>query len=308
MNGARGLQSRSAVAWVLVALLISTGVQAGTTVVDAKGHAIEIQNSSRIISVGGTLTEIVYAVGVDERLVGADTTSVWPEAARDLPKVGYQRALSAERVLSLKPTLVLATIHAGPPAVMDQLRAAGVTLLIVNGDPTVKAARQRIESVARALDRAQVGEAIVKCLSVGLDVLQQQLAIVNKKPRVLYLAAHGQRTPLAAGRETAADAIVQLAGGKNAVTGYSGYQPLTPEAAVAAQPDVILVSEQEAERLGGIETLRQTPGLALTPAGKNRRVVSMDGLYLLGFGPRLGAAAHDLAAALHPATKLATRD
>ncbi len=273
---------------------------AAVTVAGADGRPVEIRDTSRIVSLSGAVTEIVFALGAGDRVVGVDTTSSYPEAARRLPTVGYQRALSAEGVLSLRPTLVLATMDAGPPAAIAQLRASGVALLLVPAEPTIDGVRAKVRAVAQALGLAERGEALVRIIEADLARAAALVERARGRPQVLFLLGRLEATPQAAGTGTAADAMIRLAGGANAVTGYAGYRPLTPEAAVAAAPDVLLVTEAGLEGAGGIEGLLALPGLALTPAGRARRVVAMDALYLLGFGPRVGQAALDLARRLHP--------
>jgi iron complex transport system substrate-binding protein len=251
----------------------------------------------RIVSVGGELTEIVYALGAEARLVGVDTTSQWPAATRALPKVGYMRTLSAEGILSLAPTLVLATTHAGPPVVLSQLREAGVPLVILPAEPNVAGAEAKIRGVAEALGLESQGPVLVRALRSRVE---RALAGIpaGAGPRVLFLMGFQQGAPIAAGEGTSAQAMIELAGGTNALTGFSGYRPVSPEALTQARPEVLLMPEHALGAMGGAEGILSRPGIEPTCAGRQRRVVVMDGLYLLGFGPRLGEAVTDLAQAL----------
>lgn len=258
--------------------------------------------ASRVVSVGGSLTEIVYALGATDALVGTDTSSGYPEAATRLPQVGYQRRLSAEGVLSLNPTLVLATADAGPPAAMEQIRSAGVPVMTVPSARTPDGIKQKIRTVARALGREEKGEELARILDADLLLAKAYLAGANMKPRVLFIYARGQGTMMVSGSGTSAHTMIQLSGAENAVSGYDNYKPLTAEAVVAAEPDVILMLSSGLESLGGVDGLLKAPGVALTPAGKNRRIVAMDGLYLLGFGPRTGKAVLELAREFHSET------
>ncbi|MGQ0594963.1 MAG: heme/hemin ABC transporter substrate-binding protein [Gammaproteobacteria bacterium] len=266
----------------------------GSMWVGAETAATEGQ---RIVAVGGELTEIVYALGAEARLVGVDTTSRWPAAARALPKVGYMRNLSAEGVLSLAPTLVLCTTHAGPPVILSQLREAGVPLLILPAEPNVAGAEAKIRGVAGALGLETQGEAMVRTLRSRVE---RALAGIpaGAGPRVLFLMGLQQGALIAAGAGTSAQAMIELAGGTNALRGFSGYRPISPEALAQARPEVLLVPEHALGAMGGAEGILSRPGIEVTCAGRNRRLVFMDGLYLLGFGPRLGEAVTDLAQAL----------
>lgn len=271
-----------------------------TALLGTTGDAEEMpDDSSRIVTLGGTITEIVFAMGAGERVVGVDASSSFPEAANQLPKVAYHRRLSAEGVLSLRPTLIIATTEAGPPEAIQQLESAGVTVLVLPHEPTVENAIAKIERIAAALNVQARGAALIQALKEELSQVQSAIPQTAAQAKILFLYARGQGTLMVAGQDTGADTMIGLAGGTNAVQGYSGYKPLTSEAAVAAAPDVILLMDSGLESVGGAQGLWQLPGLALTPAGQQGRVLSMDGLLLLGFGPRLGQAVLALNQALY---------
>lgn len=267
---------------------------------DAEGHAIVIRDNSRLVAVGGAITEMVYALGAGAKLVGVDTSSTYPESATTLPRVGYQRLLSAEGVLSLNPRLILVSAEAGPPAAISQLRATGVPVLKVPVAYTIDGVQAQIRLVAQALGLRSRGEELVQLLMHDMAAAKAMLHGIRSQPRVLFVYARGSGAMHVSGHGTAADAMIRLAGGMNAVTGYEGYKPLTAEAVVAAAPEVILMPTRGLEIVGGIHGLLTVPGIALTPAGEQHRVVAMDDLYLLGFGPRTGQAVRELASLLHP--------
>jgi iron complex transport system substrate-binding protein len=260
----------------------------------------------RLISIGGPVTEIVYALDANKNLIGTDTSSIYPEAATKLPQVGYQRSLSAEGVLGLRPTLILASADAGPTPVVEQLKQSGVNWVTIPAENSVEGAKAKIGSVAHALHRDAQGEALVLHLDEEIVKAQGLLASEKSKPKVLFIYARGGGTVNVAGQGTAADAMITLAGGVNAVTGYTGYKPITAEAVVAAAPDIILIPSRGLESVSGIDGLLAQPGLAETPAGKSRKVVAMDDLLLLGFGPRLGEAVLQLTKLLHGQESAAT--
>ena len=255
--------------------------------------------SQRLVVVGGALTEIVFHLGAGDRVVGVDTTSQWPVAASALPKVGYQRSLAAEGVLSLRPDLVLLTEAAGPPAVLQQIRAAGVTVESIETEDSIEGLVEKVQRVAALIGREVEGESLVAQLREDMQSLHRQLAGVEQGPRVAFLLSVGRGNTLASGRDTSADAAVVLAGGVNALSAYSGYKPLNAEAMIAAAPDVLLTTERTLEQIGGKEKLMRLPGVAQTPAGRAGRIEAMDGLFLLGFGPRTPAALRELASRLH---------
>lgn len=256
------------------------------------------QGARRAVSVGGAVTEIVYAVGAGGTLVGADSTSTFPAPAEKLPRVGYMRQLSAEGVLALKPDLLLATAEAGPPAVLSQIESAGVPVRRLAVRHSIESLRENVREVAGCFGVADDGRRLIAEIDALWATARGRVAAATGRPRVLFVLAHGGGAPMVAGGGTAADAMIAYAGGVNAVQGMQGYKPLTAEAALAAAPEVILITQQGLDEAGGLDRLLARPGLALTPAGRGRRVIAMDALYLLGFGPRLPGAVLDLAARL----------
>ena len=256
--------------------------------------------AQRVVSIGSALTEIIYALGAEKMLVGVDTTSLYPAAARSLPQVGYMRALSAEGVLSLRPSLVIATTAAGPSTTLDQLKATGIEVLILPDHFDYESVVAKIELVGKLTGKTAEAQAMIAQGRADMANLAAKLAAVPARPRVLFLLSMGGGAPQAAGAGTAADGIIRLAGGTNAVEGYSGYRPLTPEAVIASRADFVLVTRQTVEAMGSIEKILAEPALSQTPAGKAGHVLQFDTLLLLGFGPRTPEAATQLAVALHP--------
>ena len=197
--------------------------------------------------------------------------------------------------------MVLAVEDAGPPAVLDQMREAGLPVVLIPDEPSPAGVLEKIMRVAVTLGEEEKGRALAARLKGKLDALAAAVARLPMRPRVLFLLSIGRGgAPLAAGRKTAAAAIIELAGGVNAVDAFEGYKPLSPEAAVAAAPDVILVTNRSLRLMGGQAGLIGIPEIALTPAGQGRRIIAMDGLLLLGFGPRTGIAIERFAKRLHP--------
>ncbi len=248
----------------------------------------------RVVTIGGALTETIYALGAEQLLVGNDTTSYYPAAADKLPKVGYQRTLSAEGILSLSPDLVILTDDAGPPAVIKQLSHAGVELLKVPAGRDFSDVKTTIVRIANALDYTANSTALIAELEAEVTALDASIAEQVEKKHVLFALQHSGGAPLVAGANTSADSMIRLSGADNVVSAYSGYKPLTPEALIALQPDVILVTSQGLQQTGGVEQLLKIPGLAFTPAARSGHVIAMDALLLLGFGPRSAEAARQL--------------
>jgi iron complex transport system substrate-binding protein len=252
----------------------------------------------RVVVIGGALAEVVYALNAESRLVGTDTTCTYPDAARQLPKVGYQRALSAEGLLSLRPDLVLASAEAGPPAVLSQVKQAGITVQAFAEGHDAETVHAKIGGVASALGADAAGAALAGRFERDWQAAREavaasrlgQLARAGNAPRVLFVLNHTGNQAFVAGQRTAADAMLAFAGAHNVMQGFTGYRPLTAEALVAAAPDVVLTTDEGLAAAGSAKALLAAPGFADTPAGRSGRVVSLDALFLLGFGPRLPAA------------------
>lgn len=280
------------------ALALATPMQVLAAVTDA---AKPQAKARRIVSVGGALTEIVYALEAQGELVGVDTTSLYPAVARQLPQVGYARTLSAEGVLSLAPTQLIATEEAGPQAVLRQVREAGVPVAVLSANNQFEGLLERVKQVGRITGRAEPAARLAQSLQQQwrgalAKVQQRQHAPV----RVLFILAHAPNQVMVGGRETGADAMLAYAGAVNVMGGqggFAGYKPLTPEAVIAAQPDIVLVTDQGLKASGGVDGILKLPGLAQTPAGRKQRIVSQEAMLLLGFGPRMPLALAELDAA-----------
>lgn len=272
-------------AWVGAGLAWPAGAQ--TTAAPAA--------APRVVSVGGALTEIVYRLGAAAQLVGTDTTSLYPEAAQHTPKVGYQRQLSAEGLLSLRPDVLLTTDEAGPPAVIEQLRGAGVRVISTTTSHDLAEVQRKIEAAGQATRKPAQAAALQQQLLDDWQRSRQALPRpTGPAPRVLFVLAHGN-APQVAGAGTAAEAMLRLAGARNALQGFNGYRAMTAESVVAAAPDLVLSTRQALQAAGGEAAFWQLPGLALTPAFAARRLHTPDALWLLGFGPRLPQAVTELA-------------
>ncbi|MBU0916689.1 heme/hemin ABC transporter substrate-binding protein [Aquabacterium parvum] len=252
----------------------------------------EASAEPRLVCIHGSLTEVVYLLGAQHMLVGTDTTSTHPAAASQTPKVGYLRQLSAEGLLSLKPNAVLGTDEAGPPAVLAQLRQAGVPLQLVSVKHRFEDLIEKVKLVGEATRRPSAAQALTADLQNRWQATQQRVARRNAAasgstgPRVLFIMAHGPAAMLA-GADTGAHAMLAYAGARNTMAEVQGWRSLNAESAVQARPDWIVTTQESVSALGGLQKFWQLPGLALTPAGRQQRVLSFDTMALLGFGPRM---------------------
>ena len=243
-------------AMLLALIILSPSAQAG---------------QERIVSIGGSATEIVYALGAEDRLVAVDSTSLYPEGAAELPDVGYMRRLSAEPILALEPDRILAIADAGPEPVLDQLREAGVAITIVDDEPSAEGVAHKIETVAGVLGFSDEGDTLAKEVADGFASLAAKVDdVAAPPPRVMFVLNTGRGAPMVGGGGTSADAIIRLAGAENAVTGLKGYKPLSPEAAIQAAPDVILTMNRSVDISGGPEALLALPDIALPPPARTR--------------------------------------
>ena len=261
----------------------------------ARDRSIASTQAMRLISIGGALTEIIYLLKANTELVGVDTTSIYPEAATQLPNVGYARSLSAEGILALRPTQLIATADAGPPIVMRQITDAGIPLATLPSGHQVNDVIDQVRTIGRLVHKTHAAEVLANQLL--LDWKNTQARVTNSKiknTRVLFILSQNPSQLMVGGKETSADAMIAYAGARNAISGLSGFKPLTPEAVIAANPDVILLTDQGMKAVGGIGGVLRFPGINQTRAGKERNIISLEAMYLLGFGPRMPSAVAEL--------------
>ncbi len=252
-------------------------------------------DTSRLVSIGGSLTEIVYELGAEGSLVARDQTALFPEAALKLPDVGYMRALAPEGVLSVNPTGLLVIEGSGPPEALEVLSHAGVEYQTVPEGYSAEGVLTKVRAVGDALGLEDKAEALATKLEGEFAALKMRTEAVETPKKVLFILSNQGGQIQASGTGTAANGIIALAGAENAITEYEGYRPLSEEAITAAAPDAILLMDRGGDH-GATETeLLEHPAIALTPAGQNKAIYRMDGAYLLGFGPRTAAAAGELA-------------
>ncbi len=274
------------------------------TVRSADGRDVTVRSADRVLALNmyGSLAEIVYSLGLGDRMVGRDASTTFGGAAH-LPLVTTNgHDLSAEAILRLDPTVVIADAGIGPPEAMDQLRAAGVPVVLVGDDQTLPAIGEHVTAVAAALGVPAAGKALRARIDEEIEAGRSAAAASAAPLRVAFLYLRGTAgVYLIGGKGAGSDALIEAIGATDAGTaaGLSGFRPLTSEGMINAAPDVILVLTKGLESVGGVRGLVALPGIAQTPAGRNRRVVDADDGSLLTFGPRTGATIRALAAAVH---------
>nr|CAD6409165.1 hemin ABC transporter substrate-binding protein [Rhizobium sp. Q54] len=257
-------------------------------------------SAQRIVSIGGTVTEILYALGAQDRIVAVDSTSTYPSDALSKPDIGYMRALSAEGILAQEPDLILAEEGSGPPPVIEILKASRIAMATVPTPPDGAAIGRKIRDVGAAVGLAAEADAVAVKTEADLKALAEDVATIPEpRKRVLFVLSLANGRVMAGGADTEAAAIIEMAGGINAASGISGYKPLSDEAVLAAKPDVILAMRRGNHELKP-EDVFVLPSLQTSPAAQNKALVSLDGLLLLGFGPRTPEAARELSRRLYP--------
>lgn len=274
--------------------------------IPATAETDSADTTPRIVSLNGTLTELLYDFGYGDQLVGVDVTSSYPPAVNKVPKLGHVSQLNVEGLLALHPTLVFVAAEVKDKPALKTLADAGITVVPVEMHPTLDNAAHAAAVLAEHLPIApeKIGH-YNAAIAADKEALAQTLATAgDTRPRVLFIYARGARQLMVAGTGTEAAAIIELAGGDNAIQSFSDFKPLTPEALVEAAPEVILMFSSGLASLDGKDGLANIPGVGQTPAYRNDRIVAMDGHYLLGFGPRAAKAAKELAQQIHaPLTK-----
>lgn len=281
---------------LIVSALVVTAIGVAPVAASDTGNPA----AQRIVSVGGTITEILYALGAQERIVAVDSTSFYPEEATSKPDVGYMRALSAEGILAQKPDLILAEEGSGPPPVLEILGASDVPMAMIPTPATADGIIRKIRDVGAAVGLSAEADALAETTARDLKAVTDEVASLDlEKKRVLFVLSLSNGRVMASGSGTEAAAIIEMAGGINAASEISGYKPLADEAVIAAKPDVVLAMQRGDHGLTA-EQVFAVPALQTSPAATNKALVKMDGLFLLGFGPRTPEAIRSLAGQLYP--------
>lgn len=248
-------------------------------------HADEHRHADgRWLVLGGDIAETLAALDADINVVARDDTVLYPPEMAALPSVGYLRQLSAESVLSVRPDHVLAAGHAGPKEVLEQLEAVGLEVALINARPSLNAIAEKVRAVGQLSNRRQTADALAATLNEKLDRLANLPAL--PPTRAMFIMQHSGLTPRAAGSDTAAHTALEAVGLENAFAEMQGYHSVGAEALAREAPDIVIVSERGLAAMGGEDALWQLPGMALTPAGRERQLIVIDDQALLGFGPR----------------------
>lgn len=260
--------------------------------------AEEPAEAQRLVTIGFSVTEIVFALGAGEQVVAADKSSIFPEEAKKLATLDLFRNISAEPIIAQNPTLVLAAQDTNPKDALEKIKAADIEVVEIGGEATVDAAQSRIKKVAGLLGREQQADELIASMDAQIAQAAEKSAACDKPARAMFIYARGPNTVMVAGKGTAVTSLIELAGGKSVHGDIEDFKPMSAEVLVDANPDVILMTDGGLQSLGGIDGVKRLKGLGDTEAVKHGRVLTYDDAVLLSFGPRLGSVALELADAL----------
>jgi len=252
----------------------------------------------RIASAGGDITEIIYALGVGDKVIGVDSTSGFPDEVSDKEQIGYVRGLAAEGILALNPDLLIGADDMGPPNVIKNMQAAGLDVAVA---PAVLGADRvpvKIKFVGETLGLESKAKQLISQYETEMQAVAKEREALTLSHKVLFILSVRDGAPVVGGRMTSANDIIQLAGGTNVADSFDGWKPMNAEAIIAAAPDLILMTDAHSDRVGGKDAIISRPDIAQTPAGKSGNIATMDAMLLLGFGPRTPQAVSQLVAVL----------
>lgn len=291
----------------LLLLLMMGACQEGKTPEQHSLIAEQKTTPERIISLNGTLTELLYEVGYGEKIIGVDVTSTYPQAVQSKTNLGHTRQLNTEAILALNPSLILVDEQGSQSPAIATLKNSDIKIHVIAIPKTLEGSLEVAQQLEKILGTSFDTKRLEAKIARNKQAIAQILEKNEQRPKVLFIYARGAQTMMIAGTNTFAESMIKFAGGELAIQGIDGFKPLTPEALLQSKPDVILMFDTGLESMAeegtpqsALEQLLATPGIAQTPAGINKRVVTMEGLYLSGFGPRASDAALELAEALHP--------
>lgn len=272
------------------------------TITDATGTEVTITDISRIVPLSGDIAEIIWGLGLGGNIVGVDLSAVYPEELLALPKIGVERNLNAEGILAVEPTIVIGKEAAGPPPVLEQVKGAGVPVVIIADPQTIDGPVNKIIAVAEALGVQEAGAVLAESTQSSIDAAIALTDGLTDRPTAMVLYLQQGGIQLVAGGGTVAVAMIEAAGATDAATpaGIMGYQPVTAEALVAAAPEILVTQTLGADSVGGMDGILAVPGVAETPAGQNGRIYIYSDELLLGMTPRTGEQLMLMIADFHP--------
>ena len=248
----------------------------------------ETKNSDRITVAGGSVTEILYFLGSEDKIIAVDVTSNYPEEAQNFPSIGYVRNLSAEGILSLKPSIIIGEDDMGPPSVIDQIKRTGIDIYVIQENHTSEGIIDKIKCIGNILGKK---EKTSKLIEDVINPLKNELDIKSNNPnldnvKVMFILSMDSGTPVVSGKKTSADGFINMTGASNAFKDFEGWKPVGTESIINAAPDFILISNRGAHSYSDLDKISEHPSIKYTPAALNGNIIALDGMEMLGFGPR----------------------
>ncbi|MCG8373047.1 MAG: ABC transporter substrate-binding protein [Balneolales bacterium] len=267
------------------------------------GLEIAITDASRIITLGGSVTETVFALGFGDQVIATDESSTYPPSVFSMPRLPYLRNMTSEGALSLGATLIISSSDANPASAIQQIRDAGTDLVLVREEESMEGVIHKLSTIGKILGAEEKASELIKENEHLYRIADSLRATLPTKPKILFvLSARGGSTFMVAGNNTGAQKIIELAGGQNAFDSFEGYKVASNEAILASNPDFILVMESRLEEVK--EGIKNTSGINIISAAQKDQIIGMDGNLLLGFGPRFGSAILQLMELIHPETTI----
>ena len=263
---------------ILILLLLISNVHANCN---------KAKNSNSIVVAGGSITEIIYFLNLQNKLVGVDVTSNYPLNAKKLPSIGYIRNLSIEGLLSLKPNLILAEESIGPPIIVKQLNKTSVEFRIIKNNYTIDGINEKFLCISKILDIEIKNNINYKKFVNNVKKLKSFVKNNNKEKKdILLILMMKGTSPIIAGKNTSGHGFIKMIGQNNSMSKVSGWKPVSSEQILIANPNYIIVTKRALKDFTSIEKFLKLPGISSTKAAKNKNVFIKDGMSLLGYGPR----------------------
>lgn len=255
---------------------------------DVQAFCSIAKDDSRVVIAGGSITEIFYLLGIEDRIVALDITSTYPEEAKNFPSVGYVRMLSAEGLLSMNPSIILGENDMGPPTVIEQVRETGVDLKIIPEEKSIQGIIEKIRCVASIMGVSSLAEDLInhEYIEKYSQIKQNKDKVLSKNISAMVIYSMQGTSPIVCGTGESGDAFLKLIGVKNAFSSFEGWKPASAESIIANNPDYIIVTSRLLKRFSSIEELKNHPALSQTTAAQSDKIIAKDGMAMMGFGPR----------------------
>ena len=247
-----------------------------------------VKDDSRVVIAGGSITEIFYLLGIEDRIVALDITSTYPEEAKKFPSVGYVRMLSAEGLLSMNPSIILGENDMGPPTVIEQVKKTGIELKIIPEEKSILGIIEKIRCVASIMGVSSLAEELInhEYIEKYNQIKQNQAKVSSKNISAMVIYSMQGTSPIVCGTGESGDAFLKLIGAKNAFSSFEGWKPASAESIIANDPDYIIVTSRLLKRFSSIKELKKHPSLSQTTAAQSDNIIAKDGMAMMGFGPR----------------------